>query len=186
MTDRPAEVTRLLREWRGGDLGAMERLMPVVYDELRRIARRHMRGERDDHTLQTTAVVHEAFLRLVTADVDVQDRAHFFALAATAMRRVLVDHARGRNRDKRGGGVERLPLSTALAGTTDSAEDVLDLDRALARLAALDERRSRLVELHFFGGLSYEEIAEINGMSRSAVNRDLRLARAFLAKELSR
>lgn len=163
----------------------MAQLMAVVYEELRRIARRQMRGERDGHTLQTTAVVHEAFLKLVETAAPLEDRAHFFAVASRAMRQVLVDHARAHNRDKRGGGAARLPLDETMALATEPPRELLDLDDALEALGRLDERQARLVDLHFFGGLSYDKIAELHGLSRSTVNRELRLARAFLRRALA-
>jgi RNA polymerase sigma factor (TIGR02999 family) len=180
------DVTVLLRQWHAGDPNAMDRLLPLVYDELRRIARRHMSGERPGHTLQTTAVVHEAFVRLVGADVTLADRAHFFALASRSMRQLLVDHARGRARDKRGAGAALVPLDeNLLASQGASPVEMVDLDRALDALGALDARQLRVVELHFFGGLGLDEIAEQIGVSHSTVKRDLRVARAFLHREMT-
>ncbi len=159
--------------------------MAAVYDELRRVARRHMRRESPGHTLQTTAIVHEAFLRLADAGVSWNDRDHFFAVAATQMRRILVDHARARIRSKRGGGARPLPLDEALAAAATPNEDLLAVDDALDRLSLHDARKGRVVELHFFGGLGYEEIARILGVSLSTVRLDMRFAKAWLRKELS-
>ena len=172
-SDRRA-ATSLLRAWRGGDRGALDQLLPVVYDELAGIAHRALRSERNDHTLQTRALVHEAYLRLVDADISFQDRAHFMAVAARTMRRILVDHARARLRDKRGGGAMRIDI------------DKVNLHEALERLAVFDPRKSSVVELHFFGGLSYEETAEALGISPATVDRELRLAKAWLRVELAR
>jgi RNA polymerase sigma-70 factor (ECF subfamily) len=182
-------VTAALSEWGRGDAGAAERLLELIYPELHRIAERQMRRERAGHTLQPTALVHEAYLKLVDqSHVDWRNRAHFLGVAAQAMRRLLVDHARGRDRDKRGGGATLLDLDSA-AGETGLAVpgrsvDLLALDQALERLAALDPAQARLVELRFFGGLSVEEAAEALGVSTATVGRDFRSARAFLAREL--
>jgi RNA polymerase sigma factor (TIGR02999 family) len=163
----------------------VDELMAAVYEDLRRVARRHMRRERAGHTLQTTALVHEAFLRLADADLPWQDRAHFFAVAATQMRRILVDHARARVRAKRGGPARPLPLDEALAGTARSCEELVEVDEALRRLSAQDPRKGRVVELHFFGGLSYPEIARLLDVSLSTVRLDMRFAKAWLRKELT-
>lgn len=179
---RPA--TALLRAWRGGDRDALDRLLPLVYDELSGLARHALRGERPDHTLQTRALVHEAYLRLVDADISFQDRAHFMAVAARTMRRILVDHARARLRDKRGGGAERVALDEAELPAPDRHLDILDLHAALERLAAFDARKAAIVELHFFGGLSYAETAEAVGVSAATVDRELRLAKAWLKVDL--
>lgn len=176
------EVSRLLLRWREGDAAALERLLPLVYDELHAIARRHMRGERPDHTLQTTGLIHEAYLRLCGADVTWKGRVHFLAVAAQTMRRVLVDHARARGRAKRGGGDAAVTLDDVAAPARP--DDVLALDEALARLSALDERKARVVELHYFGGLTYDETAAAVGISAATVDRELRLAKAWLHREL--
>jgi RNA polymerase sigma factor (TIGR02999 family) len=181
----PKHVTQLLQEWRQGNPAAADELLTAVYGELRRLARRHMRGENPGHTLQTTALVHEAFLRLADAGVPWQDRDHFFAVAATQMRRILVDHARARIRSKRGGGVRPLPLDEALAGLARSSEDLLAVNDALDRLTTHDARKGRVVELHFFGGLDYPEIARLLGVSLSTVRLDMRFAKAWLRKELA-
>lgn len=184
MPGEPRTATVLLQAWRGGDRDALDRLLPVVYDELSGLARRALHGERQDHTLQTRALVHEAYLRLVDADIPFQDRAHFMAVAARTMRRVLVDHARARRRDKRGGGAVRIDLDRVDLPVPDASLDLLDLHEALERLAVFDPRKSTIVELHFFGGLSYEEAGEAVGVSPATVDRELRLAKAWLRVEL--
>jgi RNA polymerase sigma factor (TIGR02999 family) len=176
-------VTQLLLEWRGGSQQALDALMPVVYDELRRLAQHYMRGERPEHTLQATALVNEAYLRLVDMKVSWQDRAHFFAVAARLMRRMLVDHARAQHRAKREGG-PKVSLDDALEVSCKPASDLLALDEALEELATFDRRKSEIVELHFFGGLSNEEVAEALGISRATVQRELRMAKAWLNHEL--
>lgn len=182
----PTEVTRLLEAWRGGDDEAFQRLIPVVYAELQRLARYALRGEVAGHTLQTTALVHEAYVRLAGTDVEWEDSTHFRRIAARAMRRILVDHARRRSAEKRGGGRTVLRLDS-LEGVVpgDSRSDAfLDLDSALEHLFELDERKGRAVELHYFGGLSYEEIADVLEISPATVHRDLKLAKAWLYREL--
>jgi RNA polymerase sigma factor (TIGR02999 family) len=181
---RPA--TLLLRAWRGGDRGALDQLLPAVYDELAAIAHRALRSERADHTLQTRALVHEAYIRLVDADISFHDRAHFMAVAARSMRRILVDHARARVRDKRGGGAVRIDIENVDLPAPGQGLGILDLHDALERLAAFDPRKSSVVELHFFGGLSYDETAEAVGISAATVDRELRLAKAWLKVELAR
>ena len=182
------EITRLLSAWRGGDEGALEELIPLVYQELRRLAHRYMRQERPDHTLQTTALVNEVYLRLVDCrQVEWRDRAHFFALSARLMRRVLVDMARSRRYRKRGGGRQRVTLDDALLGfTPGEGEDVLALDEALQSLAAVDTRQERVVELRFFGGLSVNETAEVLQVSRSTVLREWKMAKLWLLQDLKR
>ena len=179
----PANFTQLLGEWRSGHPLALERLTPLVYDELRRLARNYMRAERGGHTLQATAVVHEAFLRLIQANVALQDRAHFFAFAARLMRRVLVDHAKSRSRIKRNAGVHEL-LPGEPAGVPEPNFDVVALDDALESLTQLEPRLAQVIELHYFGGLTYEQIAESAGASTATVHRDIRLARAWLLDEI--
>jgi RNA polymerase sigma factor (TIGR02999 family) len=187
-----AEITRLLRAWGRGDSAALERLTPLVYERLRRMARSYMRNERPGHTLQATALVNEAYLRLVDArDLDWTDRAHFFAVCARVMRRILVDAARSRAAAKRGGQAERAEHSTAidldqlpLPGTEMSAQ-VCALDEALNALARIDARRAQVIELRFFGGLTVEETSQVLQISAQTVMRDWRLARAWLARELS-
>jgi RNA polymerase sigma factor (TIGR02999 family) len=184
-TPVPGAVTALLRAWGDGDDGALERLTPLVEAELRRLARGYMRRERRGHTLQTTALVNEAFLRLTDARrVRWQDRAHFLGISARLMRRVLVDHARSRGYRKRGGGAQRVTLSEGLVTLPQPAVDVLALDRALEALAAVDVRKSRVIELRFFGGLTVEETAEVLHVSADTVKRDWRLAKLWLLREL--
>lgn len=178
-------VTGLLKRWRSGDERALDELMSLLYDDLRGLARRRLASEHAGHTLQPTELVHEAFARLAEADVDWQSRAHFLAIAARTMRRVLVDHARQRSREKRGGGVAPITLDEQLLPGRDDAPALLDLDRALRRLASRDERKARVVELHLFGGLTYAETAEALGISEATVDRDLRMAKAWLASELA-
>jgi RNA polymerase sigma factor (TIGR02999 family) len=183
---RDNTVPRLVTAWRTGDAVDLASLLPLVYDELRAIATRRMRAERPDHTLQPTALVHEAFLRLSGSDVNVADRPHFFALAASTMRRVLVDHAKARRRGKRGAGVSAVPLDDALHVAEAPNADIEALDEALEALAAQDPRKARVIELHYFGGLNYDEIAEALELSVATVNRDLRFARAWLHDRLQR
>ncbi len=179
-------VSELLAAWGAGDQAALEQLMPLVYDELRRIAHRHLGRERQGHTLQTSALVNEAYLKLVNErEMRWQNRAHFFAIAARLMRLILVDYARGRNRARRGGGARRVSLDEAMAVSDEQAADVLAVDEALNRLAAFDERKSRVVELRFFSGLSVEETAEVLQVSEVTVMREWRLAKAWLRNELS-
>jgi RNA polymerase sigma factor (TIGR02999 family) len=182
----PSRVTRLLHDWKEGDGAAFDALLPLVYDELRRLASRTLRGEAAGHTLRTTALVHEAYVRLVGSEVEWEGSGHFMRVAARAMRRVLVDHARARKSQKRGGGAPAVALD-ALSGLLPGAsrpDDVIELDDALERLLTLEERKGRAVELHYFGGLSYEEVAEALEVSTATVHRDLRMARAWLYKEL--
>lgn len=180
-------MTDLLLAWRGGDEAALHKLLPLVHDELTRMARRHMAGERPGRTLQATALVNEAYLRLVDLKrVNWQNRAHFMAMVARLMRRVLVDAARARQADKRGGDMVRVTFDEALVGSSDAVGDLLALDAALAALAALDDRKSRVVELRFFGGLSLEETAEALGVSTKTVMRDWDLAKAWLQREMRR
>ena len=172
----------LIAKWRAGDEQALKELLPLIYEQLHRVARQHLRHQRVDHTLQTTALIHEAYLRLAGgADVSVRDRNHFVALASRMMRQVLVDHARGRLSAKRQGGV-RVTLSEA-AGVADEI-DVLGIDEALTRLSELDEQQARIVELRFFGGLSIQETADVLHISESTVKRDWTMARTWLSREL--
>jgi RNA polymerase sigma factor (TIGR02999 family) len=178
-------VTQLLRAWRGGDREALDRLMPLVYEELHRLASRSMRGERSDHTLQTTALVHEAYLRLAGAEVEWRDRVHFFATAARVMRRILVDHAKAKRRRKRGGGAKKVSLDQVALVGPEPPQDLLALDEALSRLEARDERKCRVVECRFFAGMTHEETAAALGVSPATVDRELRMAKAWLSRELS-
>lgn len=183
---RAGNVTQLLVECREGDAQAFEDLLPIVYDELRRLASRYMKGERQGHTLQPTALVHEAYAKLVALDIEWRDRVQFFKAAAQAMRRILVDHARAKRSLKRGGGAIPLSLDEIVSAPgTEPAADLVDLDRALNDLAEKDERKARVVELHHFGGLSFDEIAEALEISRATVDRDMRMARAWLRAALS-
>ena len=184
-TPTPGAVTELLRAWSDGDDAALEQLIPLMETELRRLARGYMGRERQGHTLQTTALVNEAFLRLTDArQVRWQDRAHFLGISARLMRRVLVDYARRRGFQKRGGGAQRVTLHEALATASDPALDIVALDRALEALEKSDPRKSRIVELRFFGGLSVEETAEVLKVSTDTVKRDWRLAKLWLLREL--
>lgn len=191
MPSSSADITGLLRAWRGGDPQALERLTPLVYDQLRRLARQYVRKERAGARGEATSLVHDAYLRLVNArTVDWQDRAHFFAVSATVMRRILVDTARARASARRGGGMQRvdypsdLNLDRFAGAATDPATEICALDDALQALAAKDPRRAQVIELRFFGGLSVDETAETLGVSAQTVLRDWRLARAWLAAEL--
>ena len=187
MSQTSTNVTQLLREWNRGSSEALEKLIPIIYEELRARAARYLRRERPGHTLQTTALVHEAYLRLAGAqDLPWQNRTHFFAIAATLMRRILVEHARKKAASKRGGADVRLTLDESLA-MTDRAQgvDVIAVDEALDRLAAVDAQQARVVELRFFSGLSVEETAEALGVSPRTVKRDWAVAKAWLHRELS-
>ncbi len=182
----PAEVTGLLIAWGRGDESAFEKLLPLVDGELRRLAHREMGRERAGHTLQTTALVNEAYLRLIdVSQVQWQDRAHFFAMSARLMRRVLVDHARSRGARKRGGGARPATLDDALIVAPERGADLVALDDALQALAAVDARKGQVVELRYFGGLSVEETAHALGVSPDTVLRDWRLAKAWLLRELA-
>lgn len=178
-------VTRLLRQWSGGDKEALGKLMPLVYDQLRKIAASCLRDERPGHTLQATALVNEAYLRLVDADVAWQDRVHFFALSARLLRRILVDHARSHSRKKRGPGVERISLDESILGPSVPS-GIIELDDVLDRLGAHDTRKGEIIELLFFGGLTYEETAAALNISPATVHRELVLAKAWLYRELSK
>jgi RNA polymerase sigma factor (TIGR02999 family) len=182
----PGEVTALLLRWQAGDDAALELLAPLVYEELRRVARRQMRREREAHTLEPTAVVHEAYLRLVAQSrAQWQNRAQFYAVAARLMRRLLLNHARDRRAQKRGGAATRITLIEADAVAAPREVDLIDLDRALQRLGELDAEQEKLVELRFFGGLTVEETAETLGSSPATVKRDWQSARAWLFAELA-
>jgi RNA polymerase sigma factor (TIGR02999 family) len=190
---KSAEITGLLKAWSLGDAAALDRLTPLVYDELRDLAHRYMRHERAGHTLQTTALVNEAYLRLVEVKgIDWQDRVHFLAVSARIMRRILVNAARARASAKRGGEMERVNHSTAVdfdqlpAAYSDRAAELLALDDALSKLAQMDPRRGQVIELRFFGGLTVEETAGVLNISPQRVMRDWKLARAWLSRELRR
>lgn len=181
----PPDITALLDDWSRGDARALDQLLPLVYGELRRIARRQLRRERAGHTLQPTALVHEAYVRLVgQGRVDWQSRAHFFGVAAQVMRRILVDNARRHKAEKRGGGLQFEPLDEAAPAVTPDAISVLTLDQALGRLEAVDRDLARLVELRAFGGLTIEEAAQVLNVSASTAKREWRTARAWLTREL--
>ena len=181
------EVTQMLLDWSEGDQQALDRLIPVVYGELRRLASRQLRRERADHTLQTTALIHEAYFKLIEQrNVRWQNRAHFFGIAAQLMRRILVDHARTRHRAKRGGAAVRVPLEEVVVAAEGLNINLVSLDEALTRLAAVDPRQGRIVELRFFGGLSVEETAEVLRVSAATVKNDWSVAKAWLHRELLR
>jgi len=185
--EAPSQVTKLLRVWRGGDRAALDALLPLVYDELRRVAHHHLRNERPDHTLQSAALVNEAYFRLVGQDPpELESRTHFFAVAAQLMRQILVDYARRHRASKRGGGVCMLTLDDAAAVPQRKNVDVVALDDALNTLAEVDPRQSRVVELRFFAGLSLEETSKVMGIATATVQRDWTAARAWLHREISR
>ncbi len=185
MEDQQSAVTQLLVDWRNGDHGALNSLMPLVHDELRKLARGYMRRERADHTLQTTALVNEAYLRLGKGEVaNWQNRTHFFAVAAQVMRHVLIDHARSYRYEKRGGGAQRVDIDDLHGITEERASELMDLDEALSSLASVDQRKSRIIELRFFGGLNIDEVAEILELSPTTVQREWRAARAWLQRFL--
>ncbi len=183
----PPNVTQLLHNWSKGDQSALEQLMPLVYGELRRLASAYLRRERPNHTLQSTALVHEAFMKLVNQhEVQWQSRAHFFAIAAQMIRRILVDYARSQHAEKRGSGAVKLELDAALAIPLKTDVDLVLLNDALDRLAELDPRQSRIVELRFFAGLSIEETAEVMQLSPATIKREWNSARAWLFRVISR
>ena len=185
-TCSPKEITRLLVAWGDGDQTALEELTPLIYEELHRLAHRYMGSERPGHTLQTTALVNEAYVRLIDwKNVQWQNRAHFFGVSAQLMRRILVDFARSRRYQKRGGGANAVTLDNAAFVSDQKGPDLLALDEALLSLAELDPRQSKVVELRFFGGLSNDEVAEVLNVSEATVRRDWSLARAWLHRELS-
>ena len=186
MAANPREITELLVSWSNGSPTAFEDLVTLIYPELRRLARRHMRQEDPAHTLQTSALINEAYLRLVNQrDVAWQDRAHFFAVAAQVMRRILIDHARRHQASKRGAGVQTVALNDLEVVSRERAAEFIALDEALIKLAEIDERKSRIVELRFFGGLTVEEVAGVLKLSPITIKREWRSARAWLQRELS-
>ncbi len=193
MIENPAQnsqnITRMLKDWSdGGNRDALDQLLPFVYDELHRQASRYLRRERSDHTLQTTALIHEAYLKLIDQrEVEWQNRAHFFAVAAQAMRRILVDYARTRKREKRGGDDVKLQLDEAInVSTGEKSIDLVALDEALARLSGYDERQAKVVELRYFSGMTEEETAEVLGISPATVRRDWNMAKAWLYSRLTK
>jgi RNA polymerase sigma-70 factor (ECF subfamily) len=186
MTPSPTEVSQLLLDWSNGDKAAFDRLTPLVYEELHRLAHRHMRLERPNHTLQTTALVNEAYVRLVDQrNLHWRNRAHFFSIASTLMRRILVDLARAHSRAKRGGGAVRVSLEEAAIVSQERAAELIALDEALTRFAAIDERKSKVVELRFFGGMSVEETAEALRLSPITIKREWSAAKAWLYREIA-
>ena len=189
MSETASQVSALLQAWRGGDAQACDRLVPFVYSELRRLARAQLRADPANRSLQPTALVHEAYMRLVKADVSWQDRTHFMSVAARVMRRVLVEHARARRARKRGGDETHVTLTASVEGAVEAPGadpvDILVLDAALERLSAYDSRQAEIVELSYFGGMTYPEVGEALGISEATVHRSLRHARAWLRRELS-
>ena len=185
MPEDDQQVTRLLKEWAGGNKQALDQLMPLVYDQLRTLAARCLSAERPEHTLRATALVNEAYLRLVNVELNFNDRVHFYAVGARLLRHILVDHAKSLNRAKRGGGVHKLSLDEALVVGQAAPSGILDLDEVLQRLAAHDTRKAELVELLFFGGLTYDEAAVALSISPATVHRELRMAKAWLHRELT-
>jgi len=179
-------VTSLLQRWGNGDKQALDQLMPLVYDQLHKLASRHMRAERREHTLSATALVHEAYLRLVDADIAFQDQTHFFALAARILRNILVNYAMAHKRLKRGGAAHKVEFDESVVVGQDSAGQVLELDEALQRLAVYDQRKSDIMELLCFGGLTYDETAAALQISPATVHRELKLAKTWLRRELTR
>ena len=180
------QITQLLVDWSKGDEFALEQLMPLVYEELRRMARRYMRRQPSGHTFQTTELIHEAYLKLAKQEEpNWQNRAHFFGAAAQAMRHILVDYARSKNSKKRGGLAEKITLADNLVAAENRSEEIVALDDALKQLAVLDKRKSRVVEMKFFGGLNIEEIAEVLKLSPETVKRDWKFARTWLLRELA-
>jgi RNA polymerase sigma-70 factor, ECF subfamily len=184
-TTRPHQVTKLLIDWSRGNKAALDQLMPVVYQELRRLAGSYLRRERADHTLQPTALINEAYLRLVDQDTPQwESRAHFFGVAARLMRQILVDHARGRAAARRGGDQQKLSLDEVPLFSEQQTVELLAFDEALTRLAAFDERKCRVIEMRAFGGMDVEETAEALGVSAPTIKREMRLAKAWMLREL--
>jgi RNA polymerase sigma factor (TIGR02999 family) len=181
----PVPVTVLLQRWSDGNKEALDQLIPVVYGQLRKLAAYSLKSERPGHTLRATDLVHEAYLKLIGSEVPWQNRAHFYAVAAKMLRNILVDHAKTKHRGKRGGGAEKVPLDEALVVSPEASSEVVNLDEALKRLAVNDERKSQVVELMFFGGMTHEEIAAVLNTSPKTVQRELRVAKAWLHRELS-
>lgn len=183
----PNEITGLLRRWSQGDRAALDQLMPILYQELHQLAGSYLRRERSDHTLQPTALINEAYLRLIKQDFpEWQSRRHFYGVAAQLMRQILVEHARARASDKRGGGKQKLTLDEALTFSEERAAELIALDDALVALAGFDERKVRIMELRYFGGLSLEETAAAFGLSIATIGHEIRLARAWLRREMEK
>jgi RNA polymerase sigma-70 factor, ECF subfamily len=185
MSPQGGQITRLLHDWSRGDKDALDQLMPLVYDQLRRLASRYLDSERPGHTLRATALVNEAYLKLVNADLSLKDRSHFYAVAARLLRHILVDHARSKGSHKRGAGAAAIPIEEAVVIGATLPSGILDLDDALNRLAQQDDRKSRLIECIYFGGLTYDEAAAALQISPATVHRELRLAKAWLERDLS-
>jgi len=186
MSQPSSDVTQLLREWSRGNQSVVEQLTPMIYSELRRLADSYMRRERPDHTLQPTALIHEAYMRLIQqGQPEWRSRSHFFRFAAHLMRQILVDHARARRAEKRGANAERIPLEQAEIAVESEAADVVALDEALVRLASFDQRKAQILELKYFGGMTEEEVAEALGISVRTLGRELRLAKAWLSQALT-
>ena len=186
MPEETQQFTQLLHEWSGGRKEALDQLMPVIYDELRRLAGKYLYSERRDHTLRATALVNEAYLRLVSSDVNYQDRVHFYAVAARTLRHILVDYAKARKREKRGGGLENVPLEEAILVGPETDRGLVELDEALNALAEHDAKKAKVVELLYFGGLTYDEAAEVLEVSRATVHREMKVAKAWLHREMTR
>jgi len=184
MADSQPAITVLLRRGSQGDQSAISELMPYVYDELRSLAGHYLKSERSGHTLQATSLVHEAYLRLAGADVEWVNRVHFFSVAANAMRRILVDHVKTRNREKRGGGIAKITFDEAVEVSSDSNAPITEIDDALNDLAKFDERKSRIVEMVYFGGMTHDEVAGSLGLSVMTVHRELKFARAWIHQQL--
>lgn len=185
MPEQIQQFTELLHRCQGGSKGALDELMPVIYNELRKLAGRYLRSERPDHTLRATALVNEAYVRLAGSQVAYQDRIHFYAVAARTLRHILVDYAKSRNRGKRGGGMQNLTLDEGILLGPESDRGIVELDDALSALAAQDPGKAKIVELLFFGGLTLEEAADVLGTSRAAVFRDMKMAKAWLHREMT-
>lgn len=186
MSEESLQFTQLLQQWNGGKKEALDQLMPVIYDELRKLARRYLYSERPDHTLRATALVNEAYVRLVSSAATYHDRVHFYAVAATTLRHILVDYAKARRRNKRGGGAENIPLDEAILVGPEADKGLVELNDALNSLAEQDPGKAKIVELVFFGGLTYDEAADILGSSRATVFREMKMAKAWLHRELTR
>ena len=186
MPEQTQQFTQLLQQWSGGNKEALDQLMPVIYDELRRLAGRYLRSERRDHTMRATALVNEAYVRLAGSDMSYNDRIHFYAVAARTLRHILVDYAKTRNREKRGGGLESIPIDDAILVGPEADRGLLELDDALNGLAEQDPGKAKVVELLYFGGLTLEEAAAVLGISRATVHREMKMARAWLHREMTR
>jgi RNA polymerase sigma-70 factor, ECF subfamily len=186
MPEQTQQFSQILHESCGGSKEALDQLMPAIYDELRKLARRYLRSERPDHTLRATALVNEAYVRLAGSEVTYQDRIHFYAIAARTLRHILVDYAKTRKREKRGGGAENLPIEEAILVGPESDRGILELDDALNGLAAQDPGKAKIVELLFFGGLTLDEAGAVLGISRATVFREMKMAKAWLHREMTR